>query len=35
MNENYAMPQMPEGVKEGIVKGMYKYKASGKKNAKA
>ncbi len=34
MNENYAMPQMPKGVKEGIVKGMYKFKASGKKQAK-
>lgn len=34
MNENYAMPEMPEGVKEGIVKGMYKFKASKKKNAK-
>jgi pyruvate dehydrogenase E1 component len=34
MNENYAMPQMPDGVKEGIVKGMYKFKASKKKNAK-
>jgi pyruvate dehydrogenase E1 component len=34
MNENYAMPPMPEGVKEGIVKGMYKLKASEKKNAK-
>jgi len=34
MNENYAMPEMPEGVKEGVVKGMYKFKASKKKNAK-
>ncbi len=34
MNENYAMPHMPDGVKEGIVKGMYRYKASKKKNAK-
>jgi pyruvate dehydrogenase E1 component len=24
-NENYAMPAMPEGVAEGIVKGMYSY----------
>jgi len=34
MNENYAMPPMPEGVKEGIVKGMYKFKSSSKKNVK-
>ena len=32
MNENYAMPPMPKGAKEGIVKGMYKFKASKKKN---
>ncbi len=30
MNEFYEMPPMPEGVKEGILKGMYKYKASSK-----
>ncbi len=34
MNENYAMPEMPDGAKEGIIKGMYKFKPSGKKNAK-
>ncbi len=34
MNENYPMPPMPKGAKEGIVKGMYKFKASGKKQAK-
>ena len=34
MNENYPMPQMPKGAKEGIIKGMYKFKASGKKQAK-
>ncbi|MDP3684269.1 MAG: pyruvate dehydrogenase (acetyl-transferring), homodimeric type, partial [Ignavibacteria bacterium] len=28
MNENYAMPAMPEGSKEGILKGMYKLKVS-------
>ena len=28
MNEFYEMPPMPEGVKDGILKGMYKYKAS-------
>jgi len=27
-NENYAMPTMPEGVKEGIVKGIYRFKKS-------
>jgi pyruvate dehydrogenase E1 component len=34
-NENYAMPPMPDraGVKEGILKGMYKYKPSQKKKA--
>jgi pyruvate dehydrogenase E1 component len=26
-NENYAMPAMPEGVEEGILKGLYKFKA--------
>ena len=25
-NENYAMPPMPEGVQEGILKGMYKFR---------
>ncbi|HQI40466.1 MAG TPA: pyruvate dehydrogenase (acetyl-transferring), homodimeric type [Ignavibacteriaceae bacterium] len=34
MNENYAMPEMPKGVKEGILKGMYKFQASDKKTAK-
>ena len=34
MNENYAMPPMPEGAKEGIVKGMYRFKPSEKKNSK-
>lgn len=34
MNENYAMPEMPKGAKEGILKGMYKFKASDKKSAK-
>ena len=34
MNENYPMPKMPEGSKEGILKGMYKFKASEKKNSK-
>jgi pyruvate dehydrogenase E1 component len=34
MNENYQMPAMPEGAKEGIVKGMYKLKSSELKNPK-
>ncbi|HVP47187.1 MAG TPA: pyruvate dehydrogenase (acetyl-transferring), homodimeric type [Bryobacteraceae bacterium] len=32
-NENYAMPPMPEGVTEGILKGIYKFKSS--ENGKA
>ncbi|MEM1243224.1 MAG: pyruvate dehydrogenase (acetyl-transferring), homodimeric type [Pseudomonadota bacterium] len=28
MNENYEHPQMPEGVEEGIIKGMYRFKAA-------
>jgi pyruvate dehydrogenase E1 component len=27
-NENYLMPQMPDGVKDGILKGLYRFKAS-------
>jgi pyruvate dehydrogenase E1 component len=27
-NENYAQPEMPEGVAEGILRGIYRYKAS-------
>lgn len=34
MNENYPMPPMPEGCKEGILKGMYKFKASDNKESK-
>jgi pyruvate dehydrogenase E1 component len=30
MNENYVQPEMPEGVEEGIVKGMYKLAEAGK-----
>ena len=30
MNENYAHPAMPEGSKEGIVKGMYRIRSAGK-----
>ncbi len=29
-NENYAMPPMPEGVKDGIIKGLYRYSKSSK-----
>lgn len=34
MNENYPMPPMPEGAKEGILKGMYKFKSGSQKNVK-
>jgi pyruvate dehydrogenase E1 component len=34
MNENYAMPPMPEDVKEGILKGMYRFRASELKDAR-
>jgi pyruvate dehydrogenase E1 component len=34
MNEAYSMPPMPDGVTEGILKGMYKFRASDTKNAK-
>ncbi len=27
-NEDYPMPEMPEGVREGILRGIYKYKAA-------
>jgi len=30
MNENYEQPPMPKGVKQGILKGMYKFRASEK-----
>jgi len=33
-NENYPMPSMPEGAKEGILKGMYRFAKSAQKNAK-
>jgi len=32
-NENYAMPRMPEGVEDGILKGLYRFR-SGEKNKK-
>jgi pyruvate dehydrogenase E1 component len=28
MNEQYAMPPMPEGVKDGIIKGLYRFRAA-------
>jgi pyruvate dehydrogenase E1 component len=34
MNESYAMPAMPEGVKDGILKGMYRFRASANPQAK-
>ena len=34
MNENYAIPEMPKGAKDGILKGMYKFKPSSMKDAK-
>ncbi len=30
MNEKYVQPEMPKGVEEGIIKGMYLYKKAGK-----
>jgi len=34
MNEQYAMPVMPEGVRDGILKGMYRFRATSKGQAK-
>ncbi len=34
MNEPWEQPEMPEGVRDGILKGMYLFKKSGKKDAK-
>src|SRR3954467_9668268 len=34
MNENYEHPAMPEGSRDGIVKGMYRFNQSGLKDAK-
>ena len=33
MNEQYEMPPMPEGAREGILKGMYKFRATAKPGA--
>ncbi len=34
MNEQYSMPEMPAGAKDGILKGMYKFRSSSTPNAK-
>jgi pyruvate dehydrogenase E1 component len=34
MNEPYAMPPMPAGVEQGILKGMYKFRAAANQKAK-
>ena len=34
MNENYAMPPMPEGVRDGILKGMYRFRAAANPKSK-
>jgi len=34
MNEQYEMPAMPEGSRDGILKGLYRFRASSKPNAK-
>ena len=34
MNEQYAMPEMPEGVQDGILKGLYRFRATSKPDAK-
>jgi pyruvate dehydrogenase E1 component len=34
MNENYTHPGMPEGAREGIVKGLYLFRSGGKKRKK-
>jgi pyruvate dehydrogenase E1 component len=33
MNEQYAMPEMPKGATEGILKGMYKFRSASKPDA--
>jgi pyruvate dehydrogenase E1 component len=33
MNEQYAMPEMPQGARDGILKGMYKFRAASKPKA--
>ena len=34
MNEHYAMPAMPEGARDGILKGMYRFRAAAEPKAK-
>jgi pyruvate dehydrogenase E1 component len=34
MNEQYAMPEMPQGAYDGILKGLYRYRAASKPDAK-
>jgi pyruvate dehydrogenase E1 component len=34
MNEQYAMPVMPDGVRDGILRGLYRFRATSKPNAK-
>ena len=34
MNENYKQPEMPKGVEEGIIKGIYKLESLGRANSK-
>ena len=34
MNEQYAMPVMPEGVRDGILKGLYRFRSTSKPKAK-
>jgi pyruvate dehydrogenase E1 component len=34
MNEQYAMPEMPRGAHDGILKGLYRYRAASKPDAK-
>jgi pyruvate dehydrogenase E1 component len=33
MNEQYAMPEMPQGARDGILKGLYKFRAAAKPQA--
>jgi len=35
MNENYEHPPMPEGAREGVLRGVYRFKSSDKKQAAA
>ncbi len=35
MNENYVQPAMPDGVRDGILKGMYPYRQGGKGKVRA